>query len=235
MSGLLHRLAARALGIASTVRPVAGAPTFPAQAEAPAPRVAGDLDQAEPRAAVEQPVLASRPASPAFAPDAVAEHAAPTVERLPPASDTATAPPARRAELHGQHRPVGEVPEVSSLGPAPPIERASEPDPLLAPRAVRRDTRRTGLPDPAPTPDAPPLLPLQSRSEALQVVPLPGAPSRSAARAPLGDETTEVHVSIGRIEVTAVHEAPQPKRAPARPRKPRSLDEYLAGRQERRS
>jgi hypothetical protein len=44
------------------------------------------------------------------------------------------------------------------------------------------------------------------------------------------EETTEVHVSIGRIEVTAVHEAPPPKRQAPTSAKPMSLDEYLARR-----
>ena len=44
------------------------------------------------------------------------------------------------------------------------------------------------------------------------------------------DEITEVHVSIGRIEVTAVHESPPPKRQAPTPAKPLSLDEYLARR-----
>jgi hypothetical protein len=48
------------------------------------------------------------------------------------------------------------------------------------------------------------------------------------------EETTEVHVSIGRIEVTAVHEAPPPKRAAPRRPAPMSLDEYVATRQGRR-
>jgi hypothetical protein len=48
------------------------------------------------------------------------------------------------------------------------------------------------------------------------------------------EETTEVHVSIGRIEVTAVHEAAPPKRAAPRRPAPMSLDEYVATRQGRR-
>jgi hypothetical protein len=51
----------------------------------------------------------------------------------------------------------------------------------------------------------------------------------TAWRTPV-EETTEVHVSIGRIEVTAVHETPQPKRAPARNQRALSLEEYLARR-----
>jgi hypothetical protein len=37
-------------------------------------------------------------------------------------------------------------------------------------------------------------------------------------------------VSIGRIEVTAVHEASPPKRPPPRASKPMTLEEYLARR-----
>jgi hypothetical protein len=49
------------------------------------------------------------------------------------------------------------------------------------------------------------------------------------------EETTEVHVSIGRIEVTAVHE-PAPNKPPAPRRKaPMSLDDYLATRHRGRS
>ncbi|OGB18810.1 MAG: hypothetical protein A3E51_17970 [Burkholderiales bacterium RIFCSPHIGHO2_12_FULL_67_38] len=50
------------------------------------------------------------------------------------------------------------------------------------------------------------------------------------------EETTEVHVSIGRIEVTAIHEPAAPTQRPAARRKaPVSLDEYLARRQGGRS
>jgi len=66
------------------------------------------------------------------------------------------------------------------------------------------------------------------------------APSKMAGRTDRGpqaggrsgpsEETTEVHVSIGRIEVTAVQEAPPPKRQPRRVAKPMTLAEYLARR-----
>ena len=45
-------------------------------------------------------------------------------------------------------------------------------------------------------------------------------------------ETTEVHVHIGRIEVTAVHEDPPQRTKPVEGRKPMSLDQYLARRKE---
>jgi hypothetical protein len=78
-----------------------------------------------------------------------------------------------------------------------------------------------------------PLLPLKNAAR-------PSALNANAAaqRGELGgfgrqghvDEITEVHVSIGRIEVTAVHESTPPKHQAPTPAKPLSLDEYLARR-----
>jgi hypothetical protein len=81
------------------------------------------------------------------------------------------------------------------------------------------------------TPDVPRLLPLEQPA-GLRSVPGLGAaiPSRSSPAQPPVEDTTEVHVSIGRIEVTAVHESPPQRREPARPRKPKSLEAYLAER-----
>ena len=79
--------------------------------------------------------------------------------------------------------------------------------------------------------EAPPLLPSQPLARVLPPQASTGSipPPAMAARPPV-EETTEVHVTIGRIEVTAVHEALPPRREPARPRKPKSLEEYLAQR-----
>lgn len=78
-----------------------------------------------------------------------------------------------------------------------------------------------------------PLLPLKNaaRPSALNAS---AAKQRSehggSSRQGQADEITEVHVSIGRIEVTAVHESPPPKRQAPTSAKPLSLDEYLARR-----
>jgi hypothetical protein len=80
-----------------------------------------------------------------------------------------------------------------------------------------------------------PLLPPQQGLNG--TAPFKGASAAPGAawRTPV-EETTEVHVSIGRIEVTAVHEAlPAPKRAPARSQRALSLEEYLARRKAGRS
>jgi hypothetical protein len=71
------------------------------------------------------------------------------------------------------------------------------------------------------------MLPLRTRDARLP----PALAAARRAPSPSKEETTEVHVTIGRVEVTAVHEAPGSKKAPARARKARSLDEYLAARQ----
>jgi hypothetical protein len=80
----------------------------------------------------------------------------------------------------------------------------------------------------------PPLLPLQNTAHPSALnsgaFARRGDP-RGAAWQSQVEETTEVHVSIGRIEVTAVHEAPPPKRPAPATAKPMTLDEYLARRQ----
>ena len=88
-------------------------------------------------------------------------------------------------------------------------------------------------PTPSDSATPSPLLPLKNTApSALN----PGAVAhrgepRGAAWQSQVEETTEVHVSIGRIEVTAVHEAPPPKRQAPVTAKPMTLDEYLARRQ----
>lgn len=80
----------------------------------------------------------------------------------------------------------------------------------------------------------PPLLPLMNpaRPSALNAgaAAQRGEPEIRAWQSQL-EETTEVHVSIGRIEVTAVHESPPPKRQAPPTAKPMTLDEYLTRRQ----
>jgi hypothetical protein len=84
---------------------------------------------------------------------------------------------------------------------------------------------------------------LPPRLPARLLDPLHASPSTTAIRPALpretlaqptrvaGSEVNEVHVHIGRIEVTAVHESQAPKRAASPPRRqPMSLDEYLTKR-----
>jgi hypothetical protein len=89
-------------------------------------------------------------------------------------------------------------------------------------------------PTPSDSATPPPLLPLKNTAHPSALN--PGAVAqrgepRGAAWQSQVEETTEVHVRIGRIEVTAVHEAPPPKRQTQATAKPMTLDEYLARRQ----
>ena len=80
----------------------------------------------------------------------------------------------------------------------------------------------------------PPLFPLQNMAHPSALNSGAFAQSgdpRGAAWQSQVEETTEVHVSIGRIEITAVHETPPPKRQVPAAAKPMTLDEYLARRQ----
>jgi hypothetical protein len=62
--------------------------------------------------------------------------------------------------------------------------------------------------------------------------PLAAAAGPAGERQPFGGgETTDVHVSIGRIELTAVHEAPAPVRRGALAKPSLSLHDYLGRRQ----
>jgi hypothetical protein len=51
-----------------------------------------------------------------------------------------------------------------------------------------------------------------------------------ATHAVASGEPSEVHIHIGRIEVTAMHEAAPPRRPPVPRPSPMSLDAYLAKR-----
>jgi len=87
--------------------------------------------------------------------------------------------------------------------------------------------------DPAPL-----LPPVADRSTGLAIAPArreaAAASLQPAAwtQAPVGntDDAGEVHIHIGRIDVTAVREAPPPRRKPVATPAPMSLDTYLARR-----
>lgn len=104
----------------------------------------------------------------------------------------------------------------------------------LMPTAHRQDELSELNPASATAPE--PLLPF-SPPPAMSPsgAPLAQALVRQARHGTLVEETTEVHVSIGRIEITAMHETPAPRRPAPQANKPMSLDEYLAKREAGRS
>jgi hypothetical protein len=233
MSGLLQRLAARAIGTAPAVRPIVGwsAPILPSE---PAPLVS------EPQR-VDSPDAAAAPRT-HHAPDLHRPVGEPAAEERPA---TAPQPAHRSAPLA-----VDEVAlDTTTLAPTTPGGPAIDAPRSLPPRTALAPQRRVeyGAPDepdrselPLPDRRAPfvPLLPPRTAPRTKLAQPESGVPARrpgaaaarTGASASAADDVTEVHVTIGRIELTAVQEAPRARPAPARTRKPQSLEEYLARR-----
>ena len=115
--------------------------------------------------------------------------------------------------------------------PQPPLERVEEHQVNEVSESFRLMTPRTLANAVAPF-ESPP----ESGAGRVQAA-HPGLKNRPSVRTPKNQSgmsaAPEVHVSIGRIEVTAVTSAPAQRRA-AIPRKPAmSLDDYLARRQRR--
>lgn len=103
------------------------------------------------------------------------------------------------------------LPPAAEAAPGPdrrPSTATDLPEPLLPGRAPA--TQRHPSPPPLKAPDT------QARSAVGQ--PQSGAES---------DRETEVHIHIGRIEVTALQEAARPKPKPRERVQPMSLDAYL--------
>jgi hypothetical protein len=128
--------------------------------------------------------------------------------------DAASLSATRSEPLTGhRHRP-GVAPFEGDADVAPRVARSQgNPAPLMPP-AVDRSTH------------GPTLGP--SVRSTIRTTPQPAPWPPAAARA--ADEATEVHIHIGRIDVTAVHEAPPPRRKQASTQAPMSLDTYLARR-----
>jgi hypothetical protein len=250
MSGLLRRLASQALrGGPPEVRPVARL-AYPAPAEptpAPAdlpPRTAPSTPPADSgrddansvaltrRTAAEIPARADRRERPeprealeergrSYLPDAF--------QAAPP--DAAAGPP---PSIPRNEVAVGTgEPGHGTTAPWPPATR-----PAPAPEAPRRTT---SAPPPAPSPRPPtafrPPAALVDRTS--PPVPSPPIvrsrtdPAMRVERRSSDTEPTEVHVHIGRIEVTAVHDTPPTRERKRTAPKPMSLDQYLAKRRGR--
>ncbi|KQP12280.1 hypothetical protein [Pseudorhodoferax sp. Leaf267] len=245
MTGLLHRLAARATGTAWTVRtdarlPFGAAPAFEGDAmHEPAPAVwpgatarhAAPHTQADagtgvapwttapPGAAIAHTVLPDAP------PGASPTRPAPDTTRPPQAPDTLAAPALQRPHaLHATGVQARATPGTPAA-PAAPTTGASAPHAGAAPPGRRPPAREDPAPllprmaDAAPRPPGAPAAPLPA--------PAPRGPGAAMPTAPLD---TEVHIHIGRIDVTALHEAPAPKPRPRERTQPVSLDAYLARR-----
>lgn len=229
MSGFLQRLAAQAMGIETGLRSVARLPyALPSvafdNADAGAFSTTVDLHQTQ-----DQPISVGNTAHTSTDPNQPPNTVQPQAraqtpeykdlitqaEEPPrPTADTVPTPPhlayAHSSGLHtAQNGPTGANSELF-------LEVEAYTSPGISSQIT-----------------PPPLLPLTPTAQPALL-----NPHLSAQRGQLGaattqtqiGETTEVHVSIGRIEVTAVHEAPAPKRPAPITAKPMTLEDYLARR-----
>lgn len=138
--------------------------------------------------------------------------------------------------------PALAAPSQSILTQQPPMERATTVRDAPLERAAARhadeasDSFRLMAPassglahDAIPSPGFSPTAGVGRVQAANPTLPArPSVRPQKAERAQA--EANEVHVSIGRIEITAVQAPASPKRKPATIRKARSLDDYLAQR-----
>jgi len=221
MSGFLHRLAAQAIGQARPVRSMARLPYR-------------ELPPAEAAEEGELPTDVLQSAG--SRPDTIALIAAgkknrATNDQLPaglsaasaaaPLSDGAversveTAPPALVRPVHS--RTVSDIPLETAQ-----VVAALLADTPLHQRAHRQETE-------APTGLVSPKRLLRTVAPLIRQSPAAAAPVKFEQPA-THEQHTDVHVSIGRIEVTAVQEAAPPRRAAPRGPKPMSLEEYLTRR-----
>lgn len=146
--------------------------------------------------------------------------------------DAGAAPPVMLPEL-----PAAPVPHHAAAAPEP-AAIASGPAPLTALRRSAGDGNTGGAGDTGDTAGDPaPLLPRTPAATPLAAPPVPrdgahrhGPAAGTAMAGAAGEGGTEVHIHIGRIDVTALQSAPAPRRRPAPAQAPMSLDGYLAKR-----
>lgn len=249
MSGLLRRLARHAQSASRpTIHAMARLPYMPAPALLP-------VDDADVRA----PTMAPTAAPAMSPPPASAEPApaAPAPQSMPTPQPATVRNPIHRAAIDDRGAearlasPVSQADRLPpALMPAAPTDRPADPatSPVVpdAEHATERagaaaPTPLYGHPQATPQPQPPPATrPAIHDARALPDALLPPSPPPARATtaavgahppAPAADTPTEVHVHIGRIEVTAVHAPAAPRPAARSGRAPMSLDEYLARRQ----
>ncbi len=238
MSGVLHRLAAQAMGSGGTVRSAARLPFLAAPGLVERHSPIDPLSEAPAVSPLpdEQSDFVRNAGPPAGFPTREANVSAGSIVR--PEAGLGVKPPAETAIT--ESRPAIRA-EPKAVDPAPPVrmqkdigmDRAPEDRKLTLSDASRERNASEAMPPPLPpgTRFPEPLLPLQN-------APLSAAAPRTAATAEASmagrsarkDEGGDVHVTIGLIELTAVHEAPRVKPAAPRQAPQLTLDDYLARR-----
>ncbi|WP_299695684.1 hypothetical protein [Hydrocarboniphaga sp.] len=215
MSGFLRRLSAQALGSAAPVRSATRLPY-----------AAGPMQLNHPMSEEVAHEVAPAPMPHPFSTERQTIAAGPLQADGP---FFTSAPHVARARAHldsfDKDPPIELPPPLIDRPRSPELRREAEASPQRHASFVdTADAASAVVSERRPPP--PPLLPPQTRFT-------PSAAVAFASRPPADSEAHEVHVTIGRIEITAVHEAPPPRRAPAaKPaKKLMSLDDYLAKRQ----
>jgi hypothetical protein len=258
MSGYLQRLAARALGVAKPVRTSAampfsgGVPLVDAAVvvEAPAAEPADGVPRTADAPTIDAPVATATPSGRRTA----SAQRTDETDRQPTLAGREPPTPNRRQTMMARHGASsvddGETTaeaETAWCHDAPPRLMpaiAAEANAMAAvadrlrsiPDTVDDQSRGTEV----PARIEPPRLMPRQRPRPSQWVP-PGSPRQAGIDigvnkpAAMSEETVEVHVNIGRIEITAVPEAPAPKPAPRHRQQPMSLDEYVSRRRGSRS
>lgn len=233
MTGLLQRLGARATGQAWAVRADTRLP-FGAERMAPLPEAVDAAPAeaaAQPHGAPQQrrAGIGTASASAPFVAEAMPRALLPAAHTTQQADPSQT-PVTSAATARLQQRPHTPAAPPRSTAHAPD----TQPQPVGEPASARTEAPTPAASAAPAAPDAPtPLLPT-SASTALRQPHAPHAAWPSAIGAPHGQvaapQDTEVHIHIGRIDVTALHEAPRAKAKPRERAQPMSLDAYLAKR-----
>jgi hypothetical protein len=256
MTGFLQRLAQWANGSARTVRTASGARfapephghSAPMPEDAPAPEARTPFEPAGSTTGTPPGAGPGRFPDPVFAPGDTRRPQAAETPRRGQTGATASAPAPLQATAEEAAAATSPARATHAKTPMP---TPGTPDTAGETRRGRRANPATRTPV-TPRPDATAsTTPSTTEPPAwTQVEPLLAPAIRvrwpaSTAQPPQTqrpghgsrvEETTEVHVSIGRIELTAIHEPAAPAQRPAARRKaPVSLDEYLARRQGGRS
>ena len=258
MKGLLHRLAARAAGTARLVRSDARLPfgggaldwvDQPLAAdgvsvrELPTSMIAAPPD-ALPQRTESEPTRGSVPRSTDVSIELPT--GAPAVQSLPQTHPAASRPDATlgAAEPRAHRLPVDKPHDASqaarepSVPGVPPTLASAVSTRAVSIQSENRNLAPAGaqlLDDSSRHRTAPPfveparLMP-SARVHADATTPRITPQSSAQPLAQTSDDTAEVHIHIGRIEVTAVHEAPAPRAQPSKRQAPMSLDAYLAER-----
>lgn len=229
MTGLLQRLAARAAGNAWTVRSDARLPFHAIAmetAQEPEPPMEssarrGPVHRADPHEApaLDAGVHRSRTRPPAPSPNAIEPggQQAPQ-EQPPPMVGDMLATHALRAPVSTPSPAARVAPDAKVAATSTQAQDASPVGPAPSPA-----TRRA---------DPPPLMPARAPEAGHASSPAQVPPTVTAWTAARSEATAEpeVHIHIGRIDVTAVHETPRPRAKPRERAQPVSLDAYLAAR-----